>query len=274
MTMTNAPREFYGTSYGGLATENYERYFVPAIGGPLAELLVAAAALRPGERVLDVACGTGVVARLAADRVGPAGTVAGADVNGGMLGVARTVAVSSGRTIQWYETAAEAMPLPDGAFDVVFCQLALQFFADKAAALREMRRVLARGGRAYVSVPAPTAFFDVLEQAVTQHVGAAIGAFVQQVFSLNDGGELEGLFQKAGFDEVDVRMETRQLRLPAAPDFLWQYVHSTPLAGAIGELNDEGRAAFERDVVAGWAAWAAEGGLVYGQPILSASARK
>ena len=85
MTMTNAPQEFYGTSYGGSATENYERYFVPAIGGPLAEQLVAAAALRPGERVLDVACGTGVVARLAADRVDPAGSVAGADVNTGML---------------------------------------------------------------------------------------------------------------------------------------------------------------------------------------------
>ena len=274
MTMANAPQEFYGTSYGGSATENYERYFVPAIGGPLAEQLVAAAALRPGERVLDVGCGTGVVARLAADRVGPTGSIAGADVNAGMLGVARTVAASSGRTsIQWYETAAEAMPLPDAAFDVVFCQLALQFFADQAAALREMRRVLAPGGRAYASVPAPTAFFDVLERAVTHHVGAATGVFVQQVFSLNDGGELEGLFRNAGFDKVRVRMETRRLRLPAARDFLWQYVQSTPLAGAIGELNGEARAAFECDVVVGWAEWAADGGLMYGQPILTASAR-
>jgi SAM-dependent methyltransferase len=207
--------------------------------------------------------------------VGPAGNVAGADVNAGMLAVARTVATSSGRTsIQWYETAAEAMPLPDAAYDVVFCQLALQFFADKAAALREMRRVLVSGGRAYASVPAPTAFFDVLEQAVTRHVGAAIGLFVGQVFSLNDGGELEGLFRNAGFDEVHVRMETRPLRLPAARDFLWQYVYSTSLAGAIGQLNGEGRAALERDVVAGWVRWAADGGLTYGQPILTASARK
>lgn len=85
MTATNAPQGFYGTAYGGSAPENYERYFVPAIGRPLAEQLVAAAALRAGERVLDVACGTGVVARLAAGRVGPAGSVAGADVNAGML---------------------------------------------------------------------------------------------------------------------------------------------------------------------------------------------
>lgn len=275
MTVTNAPQGFYGTSYGGSATENYERYFVPAIGGPLAEQLVAAAALRPGERVLDVACGTGVVARLAADQVGPAGSVAGADVNPGMLAVARTVATSSGRTsIQWYETAAEAMPLPDAAYDVVFCQLALQFFADKTAALREMRRVLAPGGRAYASVPAPTAFFGVLEQAVTRHVGPAIGVFVGQVFSLNDSGELEGLFRNAGFDEVHVRIETRPVRLPAARDFLWQYVYSTPLAGAVGQLNGEGRAALEQDVVAGWERWAADGGVRYEQPLLTASARK
>ena len=274
MTMTDATQGFYGTAYGGSATENYERYFVPAIGGPLAEPLVAAAALRPEERVLDVACGTGVVALLAADRVGPAGTVAGADINAGMLEVARTVAMSSGRTsIQWYETAAEAMPLPDAAFDVVLCQLALQFFADKAAALREMRRVLASGGRAYVSVPAPTAFFGVLEQAVTRHVGAAIGAFVRLVFSLNDSDELQGLFLNAGFDQVHVRTEARPLRLPAGRDFLWQYVYSTPLAGTIGELNGEGRAALERDAVAGWAPWAADGGLTYEQPILTVSAR-
>ena len=274
MTLTHTPQGFYGTSYGGSATENYERYFVPAIGGPLAEQLVAAAALRSGERVLDVACGTGIVARLAADRVG-AGNVAGADVNAGMLAVARTVATASGRTsIQWYETAAEALPLPDDAYDVVFCQLALQFFADKAAALREMHRVLTPGGRIYASVPAPSAFFGVLERAVTRHVSAAVGGFVAQVFSLHDSGELEGLFRDAGFDEVHVRMETAPLRLPAARDFVWQYVYSTPLAGPIGQLSDEGRAALERDVVTGWAQWAADGGLMYEQTVLTVSARQ
>jgi ubiquinone/menaquinone biosynthesis C-methylase UbiE len=275
MTQTNAAQGFYGTSYAGSATENYERYFVPAIGGPLADQLVAAAALRPGERVLDVACGTGIVARLAADRVGPAGKVAGADVNPGMLAVARAAAAASGRTsIQWYETAAEAMPLPDAAYDVVFCQLALQFFSDKIAALREMRRVLVPGGRAYATVPASTAFFDVLEKAVTRHVGPEIGMFVGQVFSLSEPGELEGLYRSAGFDEVRVRMETTSLRLPAARDFLWQYVYSTPLSGPIGRLNVEGRAALEHDVVAGWARWAADDGLTCEQPILTASARK
>lgn len=275
MPITEAPHGFYGTAYAGSATENYERYFVPVIGGPLAEQLVAAAALGPGERVLDVACGTGIVVRLAADRVGGTGSVAGADVNAGMLEVARSAAASSGRTsIQWYETAAEAMPLPDAAFDVVLCQLALMFFADRPAALREFHRVLASGGRVFTTVPAPTAFFEVFEQGVTRYAGPAVGAFVRQVFSLNDERELQRLFVDAGFRDATVRTETRPLRLPAAREFMWQYVYSTPLAGPIGELNDADRAALERDVVTGWTRWEADGGLQYGQPVLTASARK
>jgi ubiquinone/menaquinone biosynthesis C-methylase UbiE len=274
MTVTNASHGFYGAAYGGTATENYERYFVPTIGAPLAARLVAAASLSGGERVLDVACGTGVVTRIAFDRVGTSGRVAGADVNAGMLSVARSIAASSGRTpIEWYETAAEAMPLPDAAFDVVFCQLALQFFGDKAAALREMRRVLAPDGRAYVSVPAPTAFFQVFERAVTRYAGAPIGAFVHQVFALNDRAELERLFRHAGFRHIEVRTDATRLALPAAADFVWQYVHSTPLAGPIGQLSDESRTALEREVVSGWQGWASGGGMQYEQPVLTAIAR-
>ena len=124
----------------------YEHHFVPAIGAPMAAELVRDAALSPGERVLDVACGTGVVARLAAPEVRPGGTVVGLDIDAGMLAVARSAA-EPGASIEWHEASAEAMPLPDAAFDVVLCQMGLQFMPDQLAALREMRRVLARGGR-------------------------------------------------------------------------------------------------------------------------------
>jgi ubiquinone/menaquinone biosynthesis C-methylase UbiE len=128
-------------TYRGNAAENYERYFVPAIGAPLASDLIDAASLRPGERVLDVACGTGVVTRLAAGHVGAAGNVSGVDINPGMLAVARENAPAAS-SIEWYEGSAEALPFADATFDVVLCQMGLQFFPDKPKALQEMRRVL------------------------------------------------------------------------------------------------------------------------------------
>ena len=135
----------YGDAFGRTPAEAYERYFVSAIGLPAAQDLVERINPHPGEKVLDVACGTGVVARLLAEKVSPGGTVTGVDVNAGMLDVARTKTPPEA-AIQWYEAPAESMPLPDETFDLVTCQLSLQFFADKPAALREMRRVLVPGG--------------------------------------------------------------------------------------------------------------------------------
>jgi SAM-dependent methyltransferase len=156
-------------AYAGTAPENDERYFVPAIGRPLAHALVDLAEVRPEQRVLDVACGTGIVASVAAERVGAEGLVAGVDINPGMLAVARSTP-ASGAPISWYEAPADALPFPDGAFDIVPCQLGLQFFPDRLGALREMRRVLAPSGRTLVLVPgAVPEIFAILEEALAAH---------------------------------------------------------------------------------------------------------
>src|SRR5919202_915011 len=130
----------------GSASELYQRYLVPAITALWAADLIERAAPRSGVRVLDVACGTGVVARLAAERIGT-GRVVGLDINGAMLAVARSVPQNGGPPIEWQEGSVLQMPFTDGAFDVVLCQLGLQFFPDRPAALREMWRVLGSGGR-------------------------------------------------------------------------------------------------------------------------------
>jgi ubiquinone/menaquinone biosynthesis C-methylase UbiE len=270
---TTTPDSVYGKAYGGSAPENYERYFVPTIGGPFAADLIAEAALRPGERVLDVACGTGVVARLGAERVGPGGTVAALDLNPAMVSVARSIP-STGAAVRWYETSAESIPLPDDMFDVVLCQLGLQFMADKSAALREMRRVLAPGGRVLVTTPPPNAFFDVLAEAMSRHVGGEAGAFVRMVFSLDDPAIIERLFREAGFADVNVRTYVKDLRLPEAREFLWQYVHCTPLTGMLASLDAARIAALERDVVDRWARWSDADGMSYGQGMHVAKARK
>lgn len=271
---TRMIQEHFGKGYGGSAPENYERFFVPAIGAPLAADLMDIAALRPGERVLDIACGTGVVARLAAERVGASGTVAGLDVNPGMLAVARSV-TPPGMSIEWHEASAEAMPLPDEVFDVVLCQLGLQFVPDKSAALREMRRVLAPGGRLVINVPGPiTRTFVILAEALARHIKPELAGFVHHVFSLHDAGELQHLISGAGFREGATQSNAKTLRLPAPQEFLWQYVHSTPLAGAVAQADDEHRAALERDVVAQWQAFVKDGALMYQQNFVFATARK
>jgi ubiquinone/menaquinone biosynthesis C-methylase UbiE len=134
----------------GNAAEIYERDLVPAIFASWAPLVVDLAAPQPGERVLDVACGTGVVARLAAQQVGSNGQVVGLDLNPGMLAVAAAVTPPASPTrasITWREANVIALPLAGTTFDIVYCQLGLQFFADRPAALHEMYRVLAPGGR-------------------------------------------------------------------------------------------------------------------------------
>src|SRR5262245_54532081 len=116
---------WYQAGMGGSLPELYERDLVPAIFAPWAEALVDVGALHLGERILDVACGTGVVARYAAQRVGSTGQVVGLDLNAAMLGVARAVPAAAGAPIEWLEGNATVLPLPDRTFDVVLCQQGL-----------------------------------------------------------------------------------------------------------------------------------------------------
>jgi len=123
----------------GSAPEAYERLVVPAVFGAWAPILVGLAHPHLGKRVFDVACGTGIVARVAASRVGPTGAVVGVDLNSGMLSVARSTVSTdswSRAPLQWQEANTDKLPFPGGSFDIVYCQFGRQFFADRAAALR------------------------------------------------------------------------------------------------------------------------------------------
>jgi ubiquinone/menaquinone biosynthesis C-methylase UbiE len=255
--------QIYSEAFGGTAAENYERFFVPAIGRPVAEDLIAAADLQPGERVLDVACGTGVVARLAAEAVAPSGKVKGLDVNPGMLAVAQKEAPRD-TCIEWCEASAESMPLEDGAFDVVLCQMGLQFVPNKLAALREMRRVLVSGGRAYVTVPGPKPrLFAVMTDALARHINPEAASFGDLVFSMNDAGELRELLRSAGFRDISVQSKPKGLSVPAPADFLWQYLYSTPLAEKVSQLDEDTRDALECDVCVKWEEFVTDGSMSF-----------
>jgi ubiquinone/menaquinone biosynthesis C-methylase UbiE len=271
---TAVNQQHYDKAYGGSVPENYERYFVQAIGAPAANGLIKIAALRPGERVLDVACGTGVVARLASEVVGATGTVAGLDINPGMLAVARST-TPPGMVIEWREASAEAMPLSEASFDAVLCQMGLQFMPDKHAALSEMRRVLAPGGRLILNVPGPTPqLFVIMEEALTRHIGVEAAEFVSQVFSLHDTAEIHNFINGAGFHDVSVKADTKSLRLPLPEEFLWQYVHSTPLAGAVAQVNDGRRSELVRDVAVKWQEFVEDRAMMLQVRMVVATARK
>ena len=249
-------------TYRGGAAENYERYFVPAIGAPVADDLLELAALQPGERVLDVACGTGVIARLAAESVGGEGAVTGVDINPDMLAVARSVP-SAGAAIEWCESGAEELPFPDASFDAALCQLGLQFFRDRTAGLREMCRVLVPGGRGVASVPGSKPdLFTAVEETVERYLGPEAAGFLRVVFSLDGETELRKLFRSAGFDDVEVQPRVKQLRLSPPQEFLWQYVYSTPLAGAVPSLDDHSRLELEREIVEAWSPFTEDGNLI------------
>jgi ubiquinone/menaquinone biosynthesis C-methylase UbiE len=185
----------------GSVPENYERYLVPSIFAPWADDLVEVAELDPGHRVLDIACGTGIVARTAARRLGSAGRVVGLDLSPPMLAVARVAAAAEGVTIEWREGSALQLPSADREFDVVFCQQGLQFFPDRPAALREMRRVLAPSGRIVLSVWRPieqSPGFAVLAQALTTHISPEAGTLMTcGPFGLSSTEELRRLITAA-----------------------------------------------------------------------------
>lgn len=135
-----------------LATTAYERRWQAQLAGVQAELL-ALAALQPGERVLDVACGTGLVSYAAAQAVGPAGRVCGIDLSGEMVRAAQRKAIDQpGLPVGFERMDAESLAWPDASFDVVLCALGLMYMPEPERALREMRRVLRPGGRLVVAV--------------------------------------------------------------------------------------------------------------------------
>lgn len=269
------PEQHWNRKFSTNIPDNYEHFFVPAIGGPVAEDLINRSSLRPGERVLDVACGTGTVARLAAQKVGNKGLVAGIDVNPGMLTVARSV-TDAEISIDWYEANAEDMPLPDETFDVVLCQMGLQFMENKEVALKEMRRVLVPGGRLLLNVPGPIAEpFVIMAEAMKRNINVKAAGFVTKVFSLYESGEIEQIFNKAGFSDIDIQSKNKSLCLPESRQFLWQYIYSTPLAQVVLKTDEKARMALETSIVEKWQEFEDEGGFIkYQQPMVTAQARK
>jgi ubiquinone/menaquinone biosynthesis C-methylase UbiE len=218
---------------GGEA-ELYERHLVASVTALWAEDLVQRVDLREGERVLDVACGTGIVARAAADRVGGNGRVTGLDINPAMLAVARSHAAQ----VEFVQGSAAALPFDDGSFDVVLCQLGLQFFPDRAGALAQMKRVLVADGRLGLSVYGPIEHNPgtlALAQALDRHLGTGASQTKRAEHVLAYASLVHKLVDDAGFRDIAISTETRHVRFASASEWVHIQLTATPLASLLAE---------------------------------------
>jgi ubiquinone/menaquinone biosynthesis C-methylase UbiE len=194
----------------------YERWLVGPLFRPWAEMTLEEVRVSPDDRILDIACGTGIVARLASERLGDAGHVVGVDLSPDMLAVARALAPD----VDWREGNASALPLRDGEqFDVVVCQQGLQFFPDRPAAAAQMRRALAKGGRLAVATwrsDDEIPFLRELRCVAERH----LGPIMDPRYGFGDADALEQLLRDAGFEGVRARTVSRIIRFQDGAPFL------------------------------------------------------
>jgi ubiquinone/menaquinone biosynthesis C-methylase UbiE len=226
--------------------ENYERHQVPSVFGPLAKLFLTIVSLQTGGRVLDVACGTGIVARLATQQVGAAGQVTGVDLNAGMLQVAQANTPTSGAPLEWREGDAAALPCQNDSYDVVLCQQGLQFVSDKPQALREMHRVLIPGGRLAIfswSALEHNPWNRTISDALARYVSDEAAARPRAPFALGDATLLRTLISDAGFCHIDIQTHTLSRQMTSPEEAIPGYLASTPNAQLIAALPDDVRAA-------------------------------
>ena len=198
------------------AAEIYDEFFVPALFGEWAGPVAAAARLRQGDKVLDVACGTGVLAREAWKRVQPGGSVTGLDCNDGMLSAARR----SSAEIDWRHGFAENLPFDDCSHGAVVSQFGLMFFEDRVTALREMARVLMPQGRLCVAVwdsvetsPGYAAMIELIDRLF----GAEVADALRAPFVLGNKVGLSQLFADAGIDGASIVTRQGEARFPSIP---------------------------------------------------------
>jgi len=235
------------------AAETYETKFVPALFGEWAPVVVEAAGVDRGYDVLDVACGTGVVAREVAARVGPTGRVVGVDINEAMLTVARR----SRPDIEWRRADVVALPFADGSFDAVVCQAALMFFPDRVAAVREMRRVLKDDGKLVIQVwaglDAQPAYRRVVEIAA-RHAGPDAVDLLSSYWVMGDLDGTRNLIDDAGLALTEATTHVGTARFDSIDELVKIEVESTPLIDRIDDATYQAIIADAREALREFAA--------------------
>lgn len=218
--------------------EVYEEFFVPALLQDWARRVAEAAGIQAGQHVLDVACGTGILARTIAERVGPNGAVVGIDPSEGMLTVARRKAPA----LEWRDGRAEALPFEANRFDAVVSQFGLMFFEDRRLAIQEMWRVLRPGGRLAVAVWDSVENFPgyaELAHLLQQLYGDQVAEEFHAPFGLGNPELLSALFRAAGVTGAEITRQEGIVRFPSLRDWLLIEVKEWLLGDRMDEVQFE-----------------------------------
>ena len=224
-----------------IAAETYDELLVPRLFTPCATILLERLGLLPGDTLLDVACGTGIVVRLAAALLGPTGRVVGRDINEAMVAHAQShVLQPDSASVDLGVSPAVPLDLDDDSVDAVTCQQGLQFFPDPDAALAEMRRCLRPDGRVAIAVwfgIEECPLWAALEAGLAEAFGSRRAADIRRPFSWPGAGALTTSMAGAGFDSVDVSDHTVVMHFEGGVRQAMRALVATPFAADVDALH-------------------------------------
>ena len=243
-------------------SEIYERYMVPAIFARWSQVLLELVAPKPGERVLDLACGTGVVGRMTVPMVQPGGGVCGVDFNAAQIATARNMDPS----IDWREGNAGSLSFADQEFDLVVCQQGFQFFPDRVQAVREIHRVLKPGGRVGIAVWSSienSPGYLALAHALGRTVGSSAEGLLDELFALSDVEEVRRMFVNGGFPDAIVMSPSKDAIFASAEEFTRALVVGSIMRRTNAQFSEEILSLLAADVAAEMESYIGENGLIF-----------
>lgn len=223
--------------FEGSVPENYDRYLGPALFEPFAKDITARLKGAQPKKILELACGTGILSRQLRDNLDPAVQIVATDLNPGMLAFAQAK-FRADENVEWQEADAGGLSFPDKSFDAVVCQFGFMFVPDKESAMRESYRVLSSAGALLFNVwdamehnPIPR----IAHETIASFFDHDAPNFYEVPFSFYDPGSIRGLLQKAGFNAIESSLVTLPCRSPSAAEFAIGLIRGNPVATAIQE---------------------------------------